>query len=263
MNTVKILHLTDLHILARAGDTMLGIDTEYYFRRTLDQAHAEHGQFDLILLTGDLAQDPSTESYRRIRQHLQAYATPCLCLPGNHDDLNLMLNSLNEGWIGCDKHRLLGDWSIVCLNSQKPQSPVGRLANEELEFLERTLQSDGERPTLIAMHHPCIASGSEWLDTMRIENSDVFIALLKRFPQVKAVICGHLHQPIDAKVDEVSMLVTPSTCFQFTPNTEEFSIDRCSPGYRLIELGEDGRIQSRCHRIPEPLTELNTSAHGY
>lgn len=263
MNTVKILQLTDLHILARVGDTMLGIDTEYYFRRTLDQAHADHGQFDLILLTGDLAQDPCAESYRRIRRHLQGYHTPCLCLPGNHDDLALMREWLVGEWISCDRQRSLGNWSIVCLNSQKPESPVGNLADEELETLERILQADGERPTLLAMHHPCIASGSQWLDTMRIENSDAFIALLKRFPQVKAVVCGHLHQPLDVKFDEISMLVTPSTCFQFTPNTEKFSIDQCSPGYRMIELGEAGQIQSRCYRIPEPLTELIRTADGY
>ncbi len=263
MTTLKILQLTDLHILPHAGDTMLGIDTEYYFKQTLQHAHAHHGPFDLILLTGDLAQDPCSTSYHRIKTRLETYLTPCLCLPGNHDDSALMMETLHNGLVSCDKHKVFSDWQIIALNSQKPGSPVGLLADSELDFLEKILQAESNLPTLIAMHHPCVASDSDWLDTMQIENSDTLLAIIGRFANVKAIVFGHIHQELSARVGNLAVYATPSSCFQFTPNSKEFSIDLNSPGYRVLELYSEGRFNSHCHRIPEQLLNLDRNAHSY
>ena len=64
--SISILQLTDLHILPNAGEQLLGIDTEYYFHAVLEHAFAEQPHFDLLLLTGDLAQHPCLSSYQRI-----------------------------------------------------------------------------------------------------------------------------------------------------------------------------------------------------
>ena len=263
MTMLRVLQITDLHLLPHAGDTMLGIDTEHYFQLTLKHAHSVHGDFDLILLTGDLAQDPCPVSYQRLCQHLIGYDTPCLCLPGNHDDSNLMLKYLNTGLVNCDKHLIAGNWQIISLNSQKPNSPVGALSSGEFQFLEQTLQLHPDLPALIAVHHHCIASGSIWLDAMQIQNSDDFLRLIAAFPQVKAVTCGHLHQEYVAQVKHIAIYATPACCFQFTPNSNEFSIDEASPGYRIFNLFDDGSLQSECHRLPIKLDNLKRNAHEY
>lgn len=262
MSVLKILQLTDLHILPHAGDTMLGIDTEYYFQQTLEQAHAMHGRFDLILVTGDLGQDPGEDSYRRICRHLQAYKTTCLCLPGNHDDPALMETVLNEGVVSCRKHLLMAGWQIICLNSRKPGSPVGVLPRKELAFLEQTLASH-DLPTLLAVHHHCVASNSSWMDTMQIENSAEFLTLLERFPQVKAITCGHVHQEMATRYQGIELFATPASCFQFKPLAGEFDLDTKPPGYRVFELFADGHLQSQCHRIQASLATLQMTAHSY
>ncbi|QPK65375.1 3',5'-cyclic-AMP phosphodiesterase [Methylomonas sp. LL1] len=260
---LKVLQITDMHLLPHSGDIMLGIDTEHYFKLTLEHAHAVHGRFDLILLTGDLAQDPCPGSYQRLYRHLNGYDTPCLCLPGNHDDLSLMTKYLNNGLVSCQKHLVLGNWLIIGLNSQKPNSPVGALSREELVFLQRTLQSNSDRPTLIAVHHHCFASGSAWLDTMQIQNSEAFLKLIEGFGQVKAVTCGHIHQEFACQEKPIAFFATPASCFQFTPNSSEFSIDETAPGYRIFNLYDDGGLQSDCHRLPVKLDNLNRNAHEY
>ena len=262
MAALKILQITDLHILPHAGDTLLGIDTEDYFQQTLQQAHAAHGGFDLILLTGDLGQDPSEDSYRRIGRHLQTYKTPCLCLPGNHDDAGLMASVLNEGVVSCRKHVLLGGWQIICLNSQKPGSPVGALSQAELSFLEQTL-TQYDLPALLAVHHHCVASNSSWMDSMQIENSAELLSLLERFPQVKAITYGHLHQEMATRYQGIEVFATPASCFQFKPLASEFELDTKPPGYRVFELWADGGLQSQCYRIRASLMTLQMSAHGY
>jgi Icc protein len=260
---LKILQLTDLHVTPHAGNLMLGLDTEDFFQRTLAYADDQHGPFDLILLTGDLAQDPCADSYQRIQQHLNQYAAPCLCLPGNHDDFDLMQRYLQAGNVSCNKQLVLNDWQIVLLNSQKPNSPVGKLAGSELDFLEQALQSQTDLPTLVALHHPSFAIGSSWLDTMQIENDAAFLALLSAYPQVKAVTCGHVHQAYFRQIGKINFFATPASCFQFTPYSSEFSIAETSPGYRVFSLFQDGSLQSEVHRVPITMHALDRQAHEY
>lgn len=263
MAALKLLQLSDLHVTPHAGELMLGIDTEAFFQQTLKHAVDRHGPFDLILLTGDLAQDPCADSYRRICRHLSSYNTRCLCLPGNHDDFGLMQTHLHTGNIGCDKQLVLDGWLILMLNSQKIDSPIGVLADDELAFLAQTLESHAGLPTLIAVHHHCIASGSSWMDTMRIQNSAAFLALIKKHPQVKAVTCGHVHQTFTKHEGQIALFAAPASCFQFTPHSSEFSIDDTPPGYRVFRLYGDGRLQSEVFRLPIKMTDLDRNAREY
>lgn len=259
----KILQISDLHILPESDATLLGVNTEYYFHQVLATAHAEHGPFDLILVTGDLAQDPCPASYRRILAQLQFYRTKANCLPGNHDDLNLMQEILNQGQVGCKKQLLIGGWQIICLNSQKPDSPVGRLADTELEFLDACLKTEADRPALIALHHHCIASGCTWLDTMQIENSAALLERLDHYPQIKLLTYGHVHKAIASEYRGVGIFSAPSTCFQFELHSEQFSVDDAPPGYRVFELSSDGGFETACYRIDESPKGLSKNVHSY
>lgn len=268
---ISILQLSDLHIMAAPEDEMFGIKTEHYFHACLEQAIRLHSRqtginkahFDLILLTGDLAQDTGTESYRRILTKLEAYQTRCVCLPGNHDDYGLMRQVFNTDSINCCKQVLLGNWQVLSLNSQIPGDPGGRLSDEELGFLERCLSENVGRHTLIAIHHHCLETESPWMDAMIIENRRELLAIADRYPQVKAITTGHVHQVMDLKINGYRVFGVPSTCFQFTPKSSEPEVNDTAPGYRLIELYADGRIESEVVRLPGLLTELQPDGPGY
>jgi Icc protein len=260
---LSILQLSDLHIMAAPEDKLLGVNTEHYFHACLEQAFAEKHHFDLVLLTGDLAQDPYPASYLRILSSLEAYQTPCICLPGNHDDYELMQQVLNTGMVNCRKQAFLGNWQLISLNSQIVGEPGGRLSNEELDFLERCLIENPDRYALIAVHHHVLETQSPWMDTMIIENRQQLLAIMDKYPQVKVITTGHIHQVMDVKTPVLRILGAPSTCFQFTPETTEFSVSDTAPGYRLIKLYEDGGVESEVRRLPAPLTELQANKHGY
>jgi Icc protein len=239
---VSILQITDLHIMSIPGEKFYGVDTEWTFRAVLEQAFDENKTIDLILLTGDLVQQPERSSYQRILKTLKTYQTPCLCLPGNHDDDKLMQQILNTGDIRCEPQVFLENWQILCLNSRIPGEPGGHLASRELSFLEDCLRKNHEHPTLIAVHHHCLKIDSNWMDTMIIDNSQDFLSLAAKYSQVKAITFGHIHQAVDCRFESIRILSAPSTCIQFTPASREFSIDDTAPGYRLIDLYADGRI---------------------
>jgi Icc protein len=217
----------------------------------------------LILLTGDLAQEPCQASYQQIIDSLLPYQTPCVCLPGNHDDFPLMQQMFNNELINCNKQLLIKNWQLICLNSQIPASPGGRLASEELIFLKQCLIDNPEIPTLVAFHHHCLETNSAWMDTMMITNSPALFSIINHYPQVKAITTGHIHQILDTTIKRTRIFGTPSTCFQFKPNSQDFGLDTIGPGYRSFDLYQDGKLESAIARLPEPLKGLQLDSPGY
>jgi Icc protein len=260
---IRILHITDFHFLAEGGQTMLGVDTEQSFADVLDAIRNSGQRPDVALLTGDLVQDPCESSYLRLKKRLEGLDFPCYCLPGNHDDPRLIAGILVGNNIYCQPQILLDRWQIICLNSIIPYQPCGRLADEQLDFLDARLNERPERFALVAMHHHPISSGSAWMDTMVLQNADRFFAILKKYPQARGVVFGHVHQAMDVIHSGLRLLATPSTCFQFKPRQAGFELDAVPPGYRWIELHPDGRIDTVLERLTVVPAGLDLASHGY
>ncbi|GAB4263976.1 MAG: 3',5'-cyclic-AMP phosphodiesterase [Methylomicrobium sp.] len=261
--SLSLLQISDLHILAQPGDKMIGVDTECYFEAVLQHARHTRAHYDLVLVTGDLAQDPCTTAYRRIQHHLQAFGIDSICLPGNHDDYGMMQKILNSENVSCNKQRLIGNWQILCLNSQIPGKAGGNLNCNELRRIEAALEEHWDLFTLIAVHHHCLPTQSAWMDTMMIKNSEEFLEIVSRYPQIKAVLCGHIHQEMDVQLSGLRVLGTPSTCFQFEPLCSNFTLSRQMPGYRILDLQADGSIDTRIYRLPGKFDELDFTCAEY
>lgn len=245
-----ILQISDLHILAEPGKTMAGVDTEQTFVKMLEHIHNTHSKIDLLLVTGDLAEEPCQSSYQRIYQAHKKYQTRTICLPGNHDNFDLMRQIFTGKQINCDKQLQFKHWQIINLNSQKIGSAGGLLDASELDFLTDTLDSHPELNALIAVHHPPVPTNSLWMDTMMIENSDELFSQLKHYPQVTAISCGHIHQELEQIKESKLILGMPSTCFQFKPFSDKYALDDREPGYRIFSLHANGLLESSIHRLP-------------
>jgi len=242
-----IIQITDLHILAEPGKTMSGVDTEQSFIQLLKQIHNSQQKIDLLLVTGDLAQDPCESSYQRIFQAFKQYPTKTVCLPGNHDDFSLMQQIIAGQQLNCDKQLRFKHWQVINLNSKKKGSQGGYLAASELSYLSNTLE-ESKLNTLIAVHHHPVQTHSKWMDTMMIENSDELFSLIKQYPHVKAITCGHIHQEIHSIKNDKLILGTPSTCFQFKPLSAEYAVDNNQAGYRVFSLYSNGNIETEVYR---------------
>src|SRR5512136_765359 len=87
---VRLLHLTDPHLLGDESLEIYDINTASSLRRVLLEARREPGVPDAILVTGDIADDRSAPAYDHFRKQLRDQGAPVLCLPGNHDTPSLM-----------------------------------------------------------------------------------------------------------------------------------------------------------------------------
>ncbi|MFH7422687.1 metallophosphoesterase, partial [Pseudomonas syringae pv. tagetis] len=85
----------------------------------LDAIQAQRRDVDLIVATGDLAQDHSQEAYRHFAAGIAQLPAPCVWLPGNHDFQPAMVDALAAAGIAPSKQVLLGDnWQVLMLDSQ-------------------------------------------------------------------------------------------------------------------------------------------------
>jgi len=97
---------------------------------------------------------------------------------------------------------------------------------------------------LICLHHHPVLMKSRWLDTVGLANAGDFLEVLRRHPQVRAVLFGHVHQALDEVRDGLRVIATPSTCSQFKPKSDDFAVDDSPPAWRTLQLHADGSIDT-------------------
>lgn len=261
--TIKVLQITDTHLFADSKGCLLGLNTERSLQAVLAQVRTSRKATDLVLATGDLVHDGTTAAYRRIFSHLGGLARPVYCLPGNHDEAEALQETLQEGHIKYVKHAYHGCWHLIFLDSTIPHSEGAHLTQATLEMLESCLQEAPGMHTLICLHHQPVTMGSQWLDTMAVDNPDDFFAITDRHPQVRGILWGHVHQQFDGMRNDVRLMATPSTCIQFLPKSRNFALDNAPPGYRWLDLHADGHIETAVERIAAVTGRIDMASNGY
>jgi Icc protein len=260
---IRVLQITDTHLFADNSGCLLGLNTEQSLQAVIKEIQANNLPSDLILATGDLTHDGTPAAYQRIFAHLESFGLPVFCLPGNHDEALTLQQSLNDGLIQYVEHAHHGNWHFIFLDSTIPDSEKAHLTQETLQTLEKHLQSAPDTNTLICLHHQPVPTGSEWLDTMAVDNASEFLALLEKHSQVRGILWGHVHQQFDGRYKNIKLMSSPSTCVQFLPGSKDFAVDAATPGYRWLELYPDGRIETGVERLDVLPGRIDIASSGY
>ncbi|MFK4753630.1 3',5'-cyclic-AMP phosphodiesterase [Oceanobacter antarcticus] len=261
-STFRLIQITDTHLSATKDGHLLGMNTLDSLRCVLDIIRADHQDMDALLVTGDLSQDGSSESYRYLKAELEPFAVPSFWIPGNHDDLDSMA-AVTDGTGLQDRILRTPHWQVVMLDSRVAGKVHGELSDTELARLESALSEAPELHTLVCFHHHPVSMQCRWIDTIGLRNSAELMSVVSRFANVRGLLWGHVHQQSDQMVGDLRLLSTPSTCVQFAPNTVEFTIDRLSPGFRWLDLLPDGQIETDIKRVEHIEFEVDYSVKGY
>lgn len=261
-SSLSIAQITDTHLFADEKQDLLGLHTVQSFQVVVKRLHELRTNLDLLLVTGDLSQDGTSQSYSRLQSLLNPLNLPVYWLPGNHDCPDTMAKVLNQGWVRADKSFQRGGWNFILLNSRVPGRVHGHLSTQTLVWLELQLKRMDDKPTVIALHHPPFPVDSRWLDSSILRHPEALFAVCDRFPQVKLVLCGHIHQEFHRQRHGVDYLGTPSTSIQFEPHSHKFALDEEKPGFRLLQLYPDGSWTTQIERV-DYTPNLNLAATGY
>lgn len=261
---IRLLQITDTHLFAPEDGALLGVPTLKSFRAVVDQVQQRTPDFDAILATGDISQDHTVQSYQHFVDGIEPLEKPCYWLPGNHDYKPSMSNVLPSSQIqGCE-HVLIGQyWQIIILDSQVVGVPHGLLSSKQLILLDNALTQHPDRHSLVLLHHHPLPAGSAWLDQHQLKDNQDFWDVLNQHSNVNGIVCGHIHQELDRKVNGVRLLATPSTCVQFLPDSDDFALDSQAPGWRTFELFPNGVIETQVHRLNNNDFSADSDAGGY
>ena len=243
--SVRLVQFTDTHLLADPAGKLRGALTLPRLQACLAHAQRHFFPADAIALTGDIVQDDPT-AYGAIELIFEDLGLPVLLIPGNHDVPVEMARRLAHPpfQVGGEYHTDNG-WQVLLLDSWFAESDdgEGRLGDGQLAALEQALAAAAKPHSFVFLHHPPVPMESPGLDALGLLDARAFIDTVSRHPRVRGIAWGHAHQALDIYAGNLRLMCTPATSMQFTPRAG-FKIDDRPPGYRVLELGEDGSIAS-------------------
>lgn len=262
-DSIRVLQFTDTHLYADPDQRLLGVRTQHSFDQCVRLARGDHWPPDAVILSGDLVHDASEAGYLRLLDTITELGAPACVLAGNHDHPATLAAVVQGEPVAADGCHRQGRWQIVTLDSSVPGTDAGHLDGVQLGRLRAHLEQAPHCHTLISVHHPPVAIGSAWMDRIGLRNGQALFEALRGFDNVRAILCGHIHQELDVEHESVRVLASPSTCVQFAPRTEDFAVDRKPPGYRWLLLHADGRIDTGVNRLTTLPEGLETESGGY
>ena len=211
-----LAQLSDPHICA-PGRLLFGrSDTAAALADAVARLNALPTPPDLAVVTGDLTDGGLAEEYAEFRRVMAELEAPFVVLPGNHDR-RAALRAAFDGACALPAtgllHFVVEDHPVrlICLDSLVEGRGRGELGPEQISWLDRTLDTAPERPTVIALHHPPFSTGIGHVDAVGLADAADFGAVVARHPQVERVIAGHAHRAMQRRWCGTIASTAPST----------------------------------------------------
>jgi Icc protein len=261
--SVRLIQISDTHLYAEQDGHLLGVNTHQSFSSVLQQVKKEKTIPNAYIFSGDLSHDGSKASYQHLADVMDSLPAPVFVCPGNHDQPKTFKQLYTSEKCCKESAFLCKRWQVILLDTQIPGKVSGHLSSRELKFLEERLTDYSKYYSLIFFHHHPVPVGAHWLDPLGLNNSDEFFALIDRFPNVRGIVFGHVHQDFAGKHKHISVFGTPSTSVQFKPNTHQFKVDKIQPGYRILSLDDYGVIHSTVQRATRDRSYLTADGNSY
>lgn len=234
--TATIVVFSDSHLARIPTDSEHGPD------RRLEQAIelARPLQPDLVLLTGDIADDASPEAYQRVKAMVGELGPPIIAIPGNHDHTDAVGDAFGQ-----TRDTIMANWRIVALDTTVVNQIHGHI---DTETVLTTLGPDTGQPMVVAMHHPPITTSTHpWF---QLDGATKFVAALSQRSDIRCVVTGHLHQAFHVTLGAITYIGCSSTWYSLRHHGEIYEPDGGHVGALVIRLDHDGTFN--WHRLPDP-----------
>lgn len=227
---MKILHISDIHfrkvydICEKGYKSIFNKMTNpaVLLDRCVKRALEE--PVDLVVVTGDLTENGTSEDYRELKKVLEntLQGVPYILTLGNHD----VKSAFWEGWYGEKKGDVpynivweSEEFAIVSMDSSIEGNPDGIISGEQIEWLKsQTDRLDGKPYILMTHHHFMKEQGvvppvicPEGLIKV-LKNSNIF-----------GILCGHTHHHFTSRYHGIPYFTTNS--LSFAGEEEEGSVE--------------------------------------
>jgi 3',5'-cyclic-AMP phosphodiesterase len=245
-----LAQVSDLHI----GANESGVDPVPHLEAVVEAIRSLPNQVDAVLVSGDLTHDGGLPEFQLAGGLLERLEAPLHVLPGNHDDRSLLREAFDLPGVGDEPINYsvdVGDLRLVAFDSNVPGQDPGRYDSEQLHWLDFELRAQPDRPTLLAMHHPPLATAVREWDGINLEpgQREALAEVVARHPQLRAIVGGHLHRIAASTLAGCPVISVPSTYQQARPDFESEGVDFVPmPGFAIHAL-LDGELSSQVESI--------------
>lgn len=248
MKTAFILaQISDLHIKAAGRLSYQKVDTMSALKATVAHLNSLSPAPDAVVITGDLTDFGRAEEYGQVRSVLDTLTLPWFAIPGNHD----VHSAFRDAFADCHWLPAQGDFlhwvnddfpvRLIGLDSTVPGASWGEFCETRAEWLRATLRDQPHKPTVLMLHHHPFISGIGHMDSQNLRNRARLAGVVANAPQVKRILCGHVHRFIVSELAGVVVCSAPGTSHQVAPN---FAPD--APAHFVLE--PPGMLLHRWHK---------------
>lgn len=244
-----LAQISDTHILSPEVDHPSQALRPQWLRQCV--ADINRQQPDAVIFTGDTVQHGWQDEYEILRNCLESLEVPVYLVPGNRD----VAAELRKAF--ADKSFLSGpneflqyviedhDVRLVGLDSTSPGERKGHFCERRRAWLDAVLSAQPERPTVLFVHHPPFDVGDHYVGGYRIDADAAGLeAVVSRHAQVEALICGHVHWPIEAEWAGTRARIMPSVAVDLRKGVDEEAAGG-QPVYMLHHWSPEGGLDSR------------------
>lgn len=244
-----IVQLTDLH-LGDVDERPYGTDTAENVRRVAAVVQGMNLDPDAVILTGDLSDRGTPQSYEVLRKLvgdvLEPLGAPVFAVVGNHDHRGTFRGVyLGEG-DGDDAAPYyqaadVGGVRLLMCDSYLAGNVTGLLGDEQLQWIDAELREAGDRPCVIGLHHPSIPRGVPRANDYLLEDRAALREIILERKPV-AVLCGHSHVSSTSTIGQTLHAAAPATAYLLDPSKRTGARAYRGSGFAICTVRDEGVI---------------------
>ncbi len=211
--------------------------SEQILRNVVERLNRMH--LDFVLVAGDLTKNSEPWNHETAITILNMLNCPYYVVPGNHDVYKSYMKN-KPHWTLKDFIEHYHPWLfrgksyysvevapnvlLIGLNTNDPEEKLvntwgGHISENQLKWLERTLENCRDKWIIILMHHSLLRhpepwDRSGWNPNFRVSNAEEVLRVLERFAKNHNIVvfCGHLHTTDIAYWRGIYEVACPSLC---------------------------------------------------
>lgn len=220
MSLLKFIVLSDLH-LGADGAAVNGLDTGARLSEAVAAIQRDHADAAFVLIAGDLADRGEVAAYHNLRARLAGLSVPVHLTLGNHDDRAAFVSVFGaelDDPLGRVSRVLDAEgYRVILLDTSEPGLVGGRLCAGRQEWLAARLDEAQDRPVIVVQHHHANPLSLP-VDEIILEDGPGYVAILKRHPDLRQVIAGHVHLPSAAVWHGIPMTTLAGSHYSVSPH---------------------------------------------